>query len=104
MKNPTFKDLWNIAKKRKKDLLREQDYLPIIIASTVSASVSWILSKWDFINYQVTGNIFFDIIFVSILFSLIFFGIVLLSLLILRFVDRLVLFLSLVWKHWSFKK
>jgi len=102
MENPedtTLKGLYNLAEKKYKDIIKKDQYLPIIVASSISAATGFFLTKW---NFQRTGiNLILDILLVALFVTFIFAIIIFISLKLIRFLDRFSYFLGLVWKYWK---
>ena len=104
-KNPTLKSLFEITGKKFKEDIPQRDYVPIIVAATISSATSWYLSQYDFTSKTITGTQIFDVLIIGLITSLVLFTIILVSLNIARFFNRLTYFFELCWKNWRpFKK
>ncbi|QQG38523.1 MAG: hypothetical protein HYS32_02845 [Candidatus Woesearchaeota archaeon] len=99
-KNPSLKEIYNYVRKEKKDIIPRKNYLPIIIASTVSGATSWVLTKNDLSKTPFTGIWIIDLILISLSFSILFFAIIVLSAKLVTFFDRVNLFFRTLWKRW----
>ena len=103
-KNPSFKELWKYSCKQKKEWIKSKDYLTIIVASTISAASSYALSyiiKFNlekFFKSPIIGTIM--LITLSLALTIIFTLIIFISLKLTTILDRLILFLELIWKKW----
>lgn len=99
--SPSLKEIKSYVWSKKKDFLKEKDYVPIIVASVISAATSAVLSRYNPFASPISGNAVIDLLLMAIFFTIAFFAIIFLSLVGIRFVDRSFLFIKVVYKKWK---
>jgi len=101
---PTFRELWKEASKKYKPQINNRDYAVIVVSSAVSAGVSFFVSRADWSKISLTKIFLFDFALGLLGISAIIFGIIILFFWIIRILNVLGEFCSLVWKKWKFRE
>ena len=99
---PTFSELWKEASKKYKPQIKDRDYYLIVVASAVSAGVSFIASKADWSKASFTKIFLIDFVLGLLGIAVLIFVIILLLFWVIRILNISWEFCLLVWKKWSF--